>query len=62
MSKRAEIAKLKRKAMEAAMFSDVAAISALIDELSAAAAGGPNEQDQTLAQLFEDAHAQDPAR
>lgn len=62
MNKRAEIAKLKRKALESAMFSDVAAIGRIMDELSAAAAGGPNEQNQTLAELFEDAHAQDPSR
>lgn len=51
MNKRTEIARLRRKALESAMFSDVEAISRIMDELSAAAAGGAH-QPESLADVL----------
>jgi len=52
MNKRTEIARLRRKALESAMFSDVEAISRIMDELSAAAAGGAHQPEQSLAEIL----------
>ncbi|GEM_PF-930771 len=52
MNKRALIAKLKRIAAHDDQMQTVRAISALIDELSAAAAGGARQPEQSLAEIL----------
>ena len=52
MNKRALIAKLKRIALHDDQFQTIREISALIDELSAAAAGGTHQPEQSLAEIL----------
>ena len=52
MNKRALIAKLKRIAAHDDQMQTVRAISALIDELSAAAAGGTHQAPESLADIL----------
>lgn len=55
MSKRALIAKLKRIAVQDDQRVIVRQIAALIDELSAAAAGGVPEPEKSLAEILSEA-------
>ncbi|WP_349618537.1 hypothetical protein [Azotobacter salinestris] len=71
MSKRALIAKLKRIAAHDEQMQTIRQISDLIDELSAAAAGGIHQPGQSLDEILAESvtpplhrgiHAQKPAR
>ncbi len=63
MSRRNLIARLKREAEKTVLKGEVEEISALMDELSAVAAGGTSSPVLTLAELMEaSTNAQEPAR
>jgi hypothetical protein len=54
MSRRIEIERLARQVAEQGFTDDVQAISALMDELSAAAVGGNERSPFSLADLFDE--------
>ena len=57
MNRRALIAKLKRIAAHDDQMQTIREISALIDELSAAAAGGANPEPESLDQILNEQRA-----
>lgn len=60
MSVRSELAKLRQKVGQPSFDSDVKAISDLMDELSAEAAGGAAAQALTLIELMDGATSREP--